>query len=134
MSNENTPVPDDIPLLHRDDIDFEDAEQIVNFFEEQFPGMKVVFAGDSNHQLPPEILEQIQTIRMHGLASVAEGTCIDCNKKMLEAWPPENDDWEMPEGWVVLTDRATNEPGGFLCPDCNKEDDVIQLGTPEDVG
>lgn len=103
--------------MHRDDMDFEDAEELIAQMKEQFGDhIQVVFAGDVASEIPAAVMEQIAEIERHMLESLAHGVCVDCGKGYPLPWPPTVGD-EMAEGWSRLAD--TREPDKTLAIECD---------------
>ena len=111
-------------LIHRDDIDMNQVENLEEFFAEKFPDMKIVFAGDQpEDELPERMKEQLILLQEKHDKSLCNGTCIDCNKEM-ENWPPPEDDkeldnWAPSEGWNWFTQPNSEIPMCWICPECD---------------
>lgn len=95
--------------LRRDDVDMETIEQI----QKMFPGMEIVFAGNSEH-VPEEVQRAFQEIAHVHEASLARGECIDCGKLHARPWPPKD---RLRKGWARFTQG--DEIVAIQCPKCN---------------
>lgn len=115
----------DVPLLHRDDIDFRVVEEMNKCLEEQSPGLKVNFAGDLPGCLPPGFQEAIEQFNARVADLFYYGKCVDCEceipgvaRKADGSLSAEG--FDLPEGWDCYYDR-NNTPVAFQCPACQKE-------------
>ena len=107
-------------LIHRDDIPMEVMQGFEAMLQEQYPGFKVVCAGDlPEGQVSEEVAESLKELEDHYRRSLVEGKCVDCGKQM-ENFPPDDDDWEPPRGWGWFTDFGTGSPQAWQCPECDK--------------
>lgn len=105
-------------LIHRDDIPMELMQQI----EAQFPGMKVVCAGDEPAgALPEGLLEAAESLHRKHLLLLVEGRCLDCNEQMPGFPPTDWDAWQLPDGWRYFTDE-NKQPMAFQCPACDAKE------------
>lgn len=118
-------------LVHRDDLPPEALEAFEAFIKEKFPGAKVVCAGDvPEHLLSERTKEVIASVEKRQQTSISEGRCFDCGK-FMENWPP-SDDGKLPEGWhtmrkTTIDDEEEGELMGFVCPECDREDGMIDF-------
>lgn len=103
-------------MIHRDDINFEDAEALIKHMQELFPGKKIVFAGDAP-ELPEGLAQEIKEFEASIDAELHQGLCHDCGAKIPGTWPPDSDDFELPEGWRIQP-LIGSETMLILCPSC----------------
>jgi len=109
--------------VHRDDL----SPEMLSMLEEQFPGMKIVCAGDvPESSLPPEVAKEIAEREAKNFRSLTEGRCLDCDVKMPGF--PLNvvgcaEDWEPDEGWVWF--EAGDKIVAWQCPNCDKGQNEI---------
>jgi hypothetical protein len=108
--------------IHRDDVPFEDVEQIEKAMQERFPGFKVQFVGDTDPNKLPDG-------RM--MDTFIEGQCFDCDKQIPCQWPPENEGDELPKGWsmywmkgIMTIEVEGNELPVLICPECEDTDNI----------
>lgn len=102
-------------MIHRDDIDMDDAEALVAHIQSLHPGVKVVFAGDANNPDSEELIKEVHATLAQRFAN---GECWSCNAKMTN-FRVTNDDIEFDEGWECHTpigDEAS--PPIWECPAC----------------
>lgn len=103
-------------MIHRDDMDMDDAESIVKMLQEKHPGMKVVFAGDA---ASPEQEEKSRAIHLEMARRFIDGRCHTCNAKMPGKWDEE--DCDLADGWEYF-ESIGDEPMGMLeCPTCGSD-------------
>lgn len=119
----------ELKLIHRDDLDMQDVQQIEAYFAEHYPGMKVMFAGDAA-TLPDEVLADLEKLHLKYAQSLLDGTCVDCGKKIPGEWPPpEEGDWHCPPGWFFLCEFEFDEESGenvsspvaLTCAECDEQ-------------
>lgn len=108
--------------LHRDDIDASDMAEIEKLLQEQFPGMKVVCAGDNPGELPPGVAKAMASIEESHMLSLVNGTCIDCGAQMPGYDQLDNDDWKPADGWTWFVEHGTRNPTAWQCPACDAKD------------
>ncbi len=107
-------------MIHRDDMDFEEAEELQQHFEEMFPGSKIVFMGDiPEDQLTDEDREIMKQIDDEAQASYENGTCIVCATEM-ENYDPTSKEWKSPEGWDLLHAIGDDDRVCWRCPACSE--------------
>lgn len=107
--------------IHRDDIDASDMAEIEKLLAEQYPGMKIVCAGDAPGELPPDVAAMMQQVERAHMESLANGTCIDCGAKMPD-YDIERGDWNPPEGWAWFYEHGTKNIAAWQCPACDAKD------------
>ena len=103
--------------LHRDDVPYDVAEEIVAELKRRYPGMNIVFAGDH----PTEESDQaFAAYEEHRLGLLARGACMDCGKQM-PGWEEivQSDNPQVPKGWRWFTNTANGDLMGFQCPECD---------------
>jgi len=114
-------------LAHRDDMPYEVVEAMERVLAEQFPGMKLTFAGDVPGGPPPEILAKIARVEARLQRLLREGRCIECGVQMPD--PPSKDmseDWRPADGWCWFTNEE-DQVAAWQCPQCDADDDEIDL-------
>ncbi len=116
-----------IEPLHRDDVPFETAEEIVAEMQKKFPGMKIVFAGDHEAECPPEIMESLKQIEAMHERSMALGRCIDCDAQMPNYMKPEMTDaqldaWKPSPGWSTFSNLGNDGIVAWQCPECDRKE------------
>lgn len=133
MSDKHDGEGPELKLIHRDDLDMQDVQQIEAYFAEHYPGMKVMFAGDAA-TLPDEVLADLEKLSQMYANSLVEGTCVDCGKKIPGDWPPpEEGEYNCPPGWFFLcesefddeTGESVSVPVALSCKEC---DDKLNEG------
>jgi hypothetical protein len=136
MSDDKTPAEDAQPtepvkkMIHRDDVPLELVSEIERQMAEKFPGKKIVFVGDvPENELPQGIKEAMEALDEHWKHCFVHGLCVDCAAKLPGIWPPpEEGDWDLPDGWKVMYEglgeenggEEDAEPVGLICPRCDK--------------
>lgn len=111
-------------FVHRDDLPFEVAEDLIAQMKEMFPGMKNVrFAGDiPEDELPEEVHETVRRLEAMSEKSLKEGSCIDCGRCMDNYPDCIIGATKMPDGWRLFHDTQTKEPKAFQCHECDARD------------
>lgn len=95
-----------VNTLHRDDLDYKVAEDIVEELQKEYPGCKIVFVGDVGEEIPKEVQESLLKVEKNMQNTLAKGVCYDCSERIPAKWPVEDDDhdWSWPKGWGIHTD------------------------------
>ena len=123
-------------LIHRDDMDMGDAEELVRHLQEEHPGLRVVFAGDvPDGQLPPAVREAAAQIEEAFQHSMLTGACLDCGAVMPNYPKPGEDmaaDWQPAEGWKHFQMRGPDGLIAWQCPDCDAADEAEAAGDEDD--
>lgn len=115
-------MSDEPKLIHRDDLDIDQAEPIVAKMQEMFPGCTISFAGDlPAGKLPGELKEAVAAIEHANHESMITGTCIDCGAKMPN-YDMSLDGWQPAEGWTWFSEIGTDMPVAWQCPACDEKD------------
>lgn len=111
-------------LVHRDDVDMDLVEDIMEHFAETHPGFKVVFAGDTPEgELPEGLLESSSQLQEMFEQSLEDGLCIDCGAVMPNYDSIDSDEnWKPAEGWRYFTDITTKEITSWQCPECDAKE------------
>jgi hypothetical protein len=104
-------------LIHRDDLPFEVAEELVKQLQKDYPGKKIVFAGDVAG-VDQEIEELINSITLRQLEHIVEGYCFDCGAVFPRPWPPEGDG-PLPKGWTLYENIGSDDTRILICPKCD---------------
>ncbi len=109
-------------LIHRDDVPADLAEEIVKNMKDDFPGCRIVFAGDYQG-LPPQAVEEArkEQARIVKVAATRfyKGQCFECGADMPMEWPPKDDEWELPTGWGICTETyGIDDIPILICPEC----------------
>lgn len=91
-------------------------------FAESHPGFNVVFAGDIQGGMPPQVAAAMAEMTQRGLSSLSNGECWTCGKKIPAIWPPADEGWKWPEGWGVITDTLTDDPFALECGPCGESE------------
>ena len=119
-------------MIHRDDMDFEDAEALQAHFEEMFPGSKVVFLGDiPEDRLTDEDREFAKRIEEQAISSNENGTCILCGAE-IGHYDPTNENWNPPDGWILLSAIGDSDGTCWKCPACDPDEDEDEDDEEED--
>lgn len=120
-------------LAHRDDLPMEVAEAFERMIKEQFPGMKVVFAGDAPEGvLPPEKRKELEEFMEYQDELFRSGRCQDCGKQ-IEPWPPEDlnatAESIQTEGWKLFYQGQYEgkRPAAWQCPECDQSEGEMQI-------
>lgn len=103
-------------LVHRDDISIEHLEQMEKSLP---PGAKLICAGDvPPDQIAPEIHLAVAKVAALSLASLQNGSCIDCGARMTEEWPPPKRSGSRPRGGLgsLMGKKMTRLSWGFSAP------------------
>lgn len=95
-------------LAHRDDVPMDVVEHLERQFAESHPGKKVMFAGDHEQAIPPEVRAKIDEVARRTVESRENGTCFCCRKP-----------WDGYDAWIA--DQKSPHPGWHLCWDVNGE-------------
>lgn len=117
--------------LYRDDIPYQKAERIVSDLTRQFPGARVIFAGEEEGDRERDDFKSVVQSLFEGRAgeTFIRGQCFDCGKPFPGRWPPEPVGDRM--GWaMIVKDPATQIVGNtitasgngdafILCPSCH---------------
>lgn len=119
--------------LHRDDLPMDVAEQVVARIQEQFPGMRVVFAGDHPGDLPDGVKRAIESLNWKMSESMTRGICMDCGAAM-EGYPaftktPEGyadfpGDWRPQRGWRHFADTIGGKFSHWQCAECDRQEET----------
>lgn len=111
------------PLIHRDDIPMDVAEDLVSHLKELYGNdITVQFAGDSNTEMPQDMIEAHTKMNEHFRKCFVEGLCHICGARFPGAWPPEDgDDWSL-QGWAYYTSDSEDQVPLLVCPDCEEAD------------
>lgn len=99
------------------------AEQIVDDLQKEYPGFKVVFAGDMG-KMPPEVEAAMKQLNARMDESVLFGRCFDCGAQMpnyIEPGKPVPDDWQPARGWSHYSQG--DEILHWVCPQCEAEEE-----------
>lgn len=104
-------------MIHRDDIDYDVIQQLEKEFEELYPGCKIVFAGDHEENLTPEIKKLIDRLNKQLKKDLEAGVCCDCDEK-IPNFSKEN----IPANWVKYEDVSSKEIVSIQCPACQQKE------------
>jgi len=121
------------PMLHRDDVPMDIAEDLVAKLKEVGEEMtghpvKVIFAGDMTDEqrakVPPSMIESMQKLHDQLWKEFGKGLCHVCKTQYPGEWPPpENDaEWEQCH-WAYYDNDSEESPPLIVCPKCEKMDD-----------
>ena len=116
----------DLPLLHRDDIPMEMAEDLVAKMKELYgDDIKVKFVGDATTKeleaLPKEFLEAQKKFYDHTVKCFVQGLCHSCEAKFPGEWPPtDEENWL--QGWSYYSIDSEKQPPMLICPKCEDEE------------
>lgn len=108
-------------LLHRDDLPMDVAEGIVDQIQKLHPGVKVVFAGDlpTNDPDAEKMRHKAEELHKTIIQSFVDGECFSCGAEIPMEWPPEGDDWDLPDGWHIIDSVQEDGPMFLECPECD---------------
>lgn len=102
---------------HRDDLD----NDVLDSLEKEFPGFKIVCAGDLPGPIPPAVQAMLDELEAKFESSLRDGTCVDCGK-VMPAYPPTDDpSWKPTKGWVWFS-GPDGRFQSWQCPECDKTD------------
>ena len=112
-------VVEPLKPLHRDDLPFGLAEEVVRKLQGEYPGAVIQFAGDSS-DMPSEVTIGLRTQEEQVAHSLMFGACVNCDIRML-GYPVIGDDcnkdWRPALGWCHFVDMS-DEIVGWQCPQC----------------
>jgi len=106
--------------LHRDDIPFEDMEEIEKALQEQHPGFKIQCVGDSS-EVPEHIKKMMEELEERMKEAICNGQCFECGKQLPCEWPLPDGVEELPEGWSIYSMMGTvdgEKIPTLICPEC----------------
>lgn len=86
------------------------------FFDEHFPGQRLVFAGDMPEGSYPDIERAVEEMEKRIKNSIETGACFMCGDQMREYLPGDTG-WEPENGWQ----KVESISGGsqcWRCPSC----------------
>ncbi len=118
--------------IHHDDV----SPELMAAIEANFPGMKVVCAGDqpADQPLPADVQEMLDELEKRHKESIVNGTCIDCGAQMPNYTPEEfdKDDWKPAKGWSWFTDGESEDRHivAWQCPKCDATEDKKEVVLP----
>ncbi len=112
------------PLIHRDDVPFELAEEIEAKLKEQYPGYTIRYAGDRPEDLPAAARDYAEELARKFRYSIEHGTCLGCGKKYPGAWPEEGD---LGFGWSLYGMGGSRDSDHLVCGECDNADGVREI-------
>jgi hypothetical protein len=121
-------------MLHRDDVDFEEAEKIEAALSAEFgKNIRIMYAGDiPQDHIPEGLSEAIQQIRELEKESAQTGKCVFCENKIPD-YAPQNPGWAQPQGWMTQFDQS-DVFCGWVCPECDPGSRLgMEVESPEEL-
>lgn len=116
--------------IHRDDMDMEEVASIEAYFQELYPGTKLVFAGDNPERVPKEVLDSVSRILAKHRRSLEEGFCVDCGRT-IDGYCGFR---KLPEGWAVYVDQVSGKPEFLVCDQCDDANENARVLISNDEG
>jgi len=119
-------------FLHRDDLPMDVVAEIEKRLSEEVPGIKVIFAGDHENNLSPELLEAAKAFEREHERLFCEGRCLDCQVQMDNWSDVDKEEWQPPAGWRHFKngDGEDADICGWQCPACDAKGTYEQQQPP----
>lgn len=135
MTNQPDQPQKEPPLLHRDDVPMDLAEDMVTKMkkaakEQGMGDVKVQFIGDLTDEqkakLPPGMMEGIARLHDKLVKHFVNGECHVCGKKFPGEWPPPEDGENYSlQDWSYYDSDHESHPPALACPECEEDEDGV---------